>query len=158
MQDLSSKLEFEKAASVRDKLIAIETLREKQKIFSVTEADEDFINIYKDEKDACVQVFFVRDGKISGREHTIIENTAFEHNETIISQFIVNYYGGTAKAAKVIYVPEAEDIENLEWNTHFLTDQREEEEITYEKGRCGRSIICACSVCNAYCTDSFFAS
>ena len=114
MQDLSSKLEFEKAASVRDKLIAIETLREKQKIFSVTEADEDFINIYKDEKDACVQVFFVRDGKISGREHTIIENTAFENNETIISQFIVNYYGGTAKAAKVIYVPEAEDIENLE--------------------------------------------
>ena len=57
-------------------------------MFRVTEGDEDFINLYKDEKDTCVQVFFLRDGKITGREHFMLENTADESDETIISQFI----------------------------------------------------------------------
>ena len=78
MLEASEKLEFEKAANYRDKIKAIEKIREKQKIILGRFQDEDFINIDSDEKDSCVQVFFVRDGKIVGREHFIIENTSGE--------------------------------------------------------------------------------
>lgn len=122
MEKASEALEFEKAASFRDKILAINALVEKQKIFRVSEGDEDFINIYKDERDACIQVFFLRDGKISGREHFIIENTGDEPEENILSQFIVNFYSGTAKIPRNIYVPCIEEEELLE---EFLTIKRE---------------------------------
>lgn len=121
MQDLSSKLEFEKAALVRNKIIAIESLSEKQKIFKVSEADEDFINIYSDGENSCIQIFFLRDGKVSGREHFIIENTTYETEDSILSKFIINFYGGTAKVAKNIFIPGSDDISVLE---EFLTIKR----------------------------------
>ena len=121
MEEASLNLEFEKAASYRDKILAINALVEKQKIFRVVVGDEDFINIYKDFKDVCVQIFFLRDGKITGREHFILENSADEKDETIISQFIINFYGGTAKIGKEIYVPIIEEKELLE---EFLAIKR----------------------------------
>ena len=121
MQELSSKLEFEKAAFVRNKILAIQSLVEKQKIFKVSEADEDFINIYSDGESSCVQIFFLRDGKVSGREHFIIENTTYETEGSILSKFIINFYGGTAKVAKNIFLPEVEDMSVLE---EFLTIKR----------------------------------
>lgn len=121
MQDASINLEFEKAASFRDKILAIENIAEKQKVFKSQEGDEDFINLYKDEKDCCIQVFFLRDGKVTGREHFIIENSVDEDDTTIISQFIVSFYGGTPKVPKNIYIPESDEIEGLE---EFLTVKR----------------------------------
>lgn len=121
MEEASSKLEFEKAASFRDKILAINNLIEKQKIFRVVEGDEDLINLYRDFKDTCIQIFFLREGRITGREHFIIENTGDEQEETILSQFIVNFYGGTAKVGKNIFVPSIEDTELLE---EFLTIKR----------------------------------
>ena len=121
MQKASMELEFEKAASFRDKIHAIDNLVERQKIFRVSEGDEDFINLYKDEKDTCVQIFFLRDGKITGREDFMIENSADELDEVILSQFMISFYGGTAKIAKHIYVPKVEDLDLLE---EFLTIKR----------------------------------
>ena len=121
MQNASGNLEFEKAASLRDKIIAIENIAEKQKVFKSQENDEDFINIYKDEKDCCIQVFFLRDGKITGREHFMIENSSHEEDTTIISQFIISFYGGTPKVPKNIYIPESDEIEALE---EFLSIKR----------------------------------
>ena len=115
-------LEFEKAASYRDKILAIEALVQKQKMFKVTDEDEDFINIYSDEKDSCIQIFFLRGGKITGREHFMIENTALENPSDVISQFIVNFYSGATKIGKTIYVPEVSDKEVLE---EFLSVKRE---------------------------------
>ncbi len=121
MQGASGNLEFEKAASLRDKIIAIENIAEKQKVFKSQENDEDFINIYKDEKDCCIQVFFLRDGKITGREHFMIENSSHEEDTTIISQFIISFYGGTPKVPKNIYISESDEIEALE---EFLSIKR----------------------------------
>lgn len=121
MQEASANLEFEKAASLRDKIIAIENIAEKQKVFKSQENDEDFINIYKDEKDCCVQVFFLRDGKIIGREHFMIENSSDEDNSTIISQFIISFYRGTPKVPKNVYIPESDEINALE---EFLSIKR----------------------------------
>ena len=121
MQQASMELNFEKAASLRDKIIAIKGVAEKQKVFKVKDTDEDYINLYKDEKDCCVQIFFLRDGRITGREHFILENGSFEEDENIISQFIVTFYGGTASIPKNIYIPKSEEIDVLQ---EFLTIKR----------------------------------
>ena len=121
MEEASVNLEFEKAADLRDKIIAIKTIVEKQKIFKTMEGDEDFINIYRDEKDSCVQVFFSRDGKILGREHFIFENTAEDSIEEILEEFITSFYGGTAKVPRTIYVPALSNVELVE---EYLTIKR----------------------------------
>ncbi|WP_300382237.1 excinuclease ABC subunit UvrC [Clostridium sp.] len=114
MEAASRNLDFEKAARLRDKIFAIENISEKQKIFKTMEGDEDFINVYQDEKDSCVQIFFSRDGKITGREDFIFENTIDENIGEVIQGFITSFYGGTAKIPKAIYVPEMEKIELIE--------------------------------------------
>ncbi|WP_294372349.1 excinuclease ABC subunit UvrC [uncultured Clostridium sp.] len=123
MQEASMNLEFEKAASLRDKILAIQSIAEKQKVFRSQDNDEDFINIYKNEKDCSVQVFFLREGKVIGRENFILENSADEEDSVIISQFIISFYGGTPKVPKNIYVPSYahEDQEALE---EFLSVKR----------------------------------
>jgi len=121
MQEMSLNLEFEKAASLRDKVLAIENIAEKQKVFRSHEGDEDFINIYKDEKDCCIQVFFLRDGRVTGREHFIIEDSLDEEDGNIISQFIISFYRGTPKVPKNIYIPQSEEVEALE---EFLSIKR----------------------------------
>lgn len=121
MEDASMNLEFEKAAKYRDKILAIEAIVEKQKIFKTMEGDEDFINIYQDEKDSCIQIFFSREGKITGREHFIFENTADDKIGEVLEDFITSFYGGTAKIPRTIYVPDIEDSELIE---DFLTIKR----------------------------------
>lgn len=121
MEEASMKLEFEKAARYRDKLLAIDAIVEKQKIFKTMEGDEDFINIYQDEKDSCIQIFFSRDGKVTGREHFIFENTADDKVGEVLEDFITSFYGGTAKIPKTIYLPDIEDSELIE---EFLTIKR----------------------------------
>lgn len=121
MEDASMNLEFEKAAKYRDKILAIEAIVEKQKIFKTMEGDEDFINIYQDEKDSCIQVFFSREGKVTGRDHFIFENTADDKVGEVLEDFITSFYGGTAKIPKTIYLPDIEDSELIE---DFLTIKR----------------------------------
>lgn len=121
MENAAENLEFEKAASLRDKILSIEAIVEKQKIFKTMEGDEDFINIDQDEKDSCIQVFFSRDGKILGREHFIFENTANESIAEILEEFIASFYGGTAKIPKTIFVPEINEVDLIE---EYLTIKR----------------------------------
>ncbi|ELC8425595.1 excinuclease ABC subunit UvrC [Clostridium perfringens] len=122
MEKAAEELEFEKAAKIRDRILAIELISEKQKMFTVKEGDEDFIDLYTDEKDGCVQVFFVREGKVTGREHFMIENISDDPVKEVISSFIASFYGGTAQIPKTIYVPE--EIEDQELIEKFLTEKR----------------------------------
>lgn len=122
MEKAAEELEFEKAAKIRDRILAIELISEKQKMFTVKEGDEDFIDLYTDEKDGCAQVFFVREGKVTGREHFMIENISDDPVKEVISSFIASFYGGTAQIPKTIYVPE--EIEGQELIEKFLTEKR----------------------------------
>lgn len=81
MTKASEELEFEKAVDIRDKILAVEKIRERQKIITRNFDNEDFINIYSDEHDWCAQIFFVRDGKIIGREHFILDKGIFEEKK-----------------------------------------------------------------------------
>lgn len=122
MEKAAEELEFEKAAKIRDRILAIELISEKQKMFTVKEGDEDFIDLYTDEKDGCAQVFFVREGKVTGREHFMIENISDDPVKEVISSFIASFYGGTAQIPKTIYVPE--EIKDQELIEKFLTEKR----------------------------------
>lgn len=118
MEKASMNLEFERAADFRDKMLAAEKVREKQKIIIGNFENEDFISLYSDEKDSCVQVFFLRSGKIVGREHFIFENTFGESEGDIIGEFIKEFYSGTAYVPKDIYVSSTEDLNLLQdWLT-----------------------------------------
>ncbi|MBC2582824.1 excinuclease ABC subunit UvrC [Clostridium sp. DJ247] len=114
MEHSSENLEFERAAVLRDKIAAIDKVTEKQKIITGNFEDEDFINVYSDDKDSCVQIFFLRDGKITGREHFIMENTIGITSKELITDFIKEFYGGTAYIPRTLHVPDADDRELLE--------------------------------------------
>ncbi|MFX0549397.1 excinuclease ABC subunit UvrC [Hathewaya histolytica] len=118
MERASEELSFERAALLRDKIKAIEVIIEKQKIVINNFNNEDYINLYKDEKDTCVQIFFLRDGKITGRENFTLENTSDIPNGEVIRDFIKSFYSGTAFIPKTIYVPFMEEQElTSEWLT-----------------------------------------
>ncbi|WP_055069378.1 excinuclease ABC subunit UvrC [Clostridium massiliamazoniense] len=118
MEEASENLEFEEAAKLRDKILAIETIKEKQKMFTAKDGDEDYIDLYSDNSSSSIQIFFVRDGKVTGREHFMIDNNMDSSKGTLIGEFITRFYGGTATIPKNIYVPEIEDLDLLE---EFLT-------------------------------------
>lgn len=114
MESQAESLEFEKAAVLRDKILAVDKINEKQKIVIGNCENEDFINLYVDEKDVCLQVFFLRDGKIVGREHFILNDEADALGSDLIEGFIKRFYGGTAFIPKTIYVPFINESEILE--------------------------------------------
>ena len=114
MEKAAEDLDFEIAASYRDKITAVETISEKQKIFTSRSEDEDYINLYSDEKDTCIQIFFVREGKVNGREHFVFENTAQDDQGEIIQDFLASFYSGTALIPKLIYLPAVSDLDLME--------------------------------------------
>jgi excinuclease ABC subunit C len=122
MQSASDCLEYEKAAALRDKIMAIDKVNEKQKIVIGNCENEDFINLYVDDKDVCIQVFFLRDGKIIGREHFILNGEAEEVGNELIEDFIKRFYGGTAFIPRTIYVPFISEGEILE---QWLSSRKE---------------------------------
>lgn len=118
METAAENLEFEKAAGLRDKIMAVEKIVEKQKIITGNFEDEDFISVNSDETDTCAMVFFVRDGKVVGKENYMLENTSGVEASEVISDFLKEFYGGTAFVPKNIFVPAIEDNELLEqWLT-----------------------------------------
>ena len=88
----AEKQEYEKAAMLRDKKIAIERISLKQKVSNINEKAIDVIGIYKNEISVCVEIFFVRNSKMIGREHYFLNNMQGEEISTILSDFVKQYY------------------------------------------------------------------
>lgn len=124
MVKYSDNLEFEKAIIVRDKIKNINSIFEKQRIFLGNHESEDYINIYKDSEHACIQVFFLREGKIIGRDHFIFENIYDETEEELVSQFIKEFYLGTAQIPNHIYTIEFADKENIQQWMRLHTNKK----------------------------------
>lgn len=90
MKKASLELNFERAAELRDQISSIEKIQEKQKIISQTLLDEDVIAFDNDEEGTCIEVFFIRGGKLLGRENFFFEN--IEDESDMLSQFITQFY------------------------------------------------------------------
>ena len=117
MQEASDNLEFEEAIRYRDLKNSVLSVAQKQKITDSDGEDKDVIALAKDEKDAVVQVFFVRDGKLIGREHFYMTNVAQSSESEVLESFLKQFYAGTPYLPKVIMLPmEIEESELLqEW-------------------------------------------
>ena len=119
MSDASMNLEFEEAAKFRDLLNSVKHVAEKQKINSNTMEDKDILGIAKAADEAVVQVFFIRDGKLIGREHFYLTGVDGESNGKILSSFVQQFYAGTPYIPKEIHTKDTLEDEDVlgEWLT-----------------------------------------
>ena len=122
MRTVSETMEFEKAIEYRDLLDSVRKVAQKQKITSQSMEDRDIIAMAKDERDAVVQVFFVRDGKLIGREHFHMNLTGSESKAEILNSFVKQFYAGTPFVPHEIWVQE--ELEDAEVIASFLTARR----------------------------------
>ena len=104
MQAASDEMDFEKAIEYRDLLTSVKQIAQKQKITDSGMEDRDIIAMAKDEKDAVVQVFFVREGKLIGREHFHVNVATAEDNGQILTSFVKQFYSGTPFIPREIWV------------------------------------------------------
>ncbi len=95
MQAAAEELDFEAAAGFRDLYNSVKQVAQKQKITDSAGEDKDVIAIYRDDREAVVQVFFVRDGKLIGREHYYMTNVSFDSKAEILENFVKQFYAGT---------------------------------------------------------------
>lgn len=122
MEELSEKLEFEEAAKVRDLYNSVKNIVNKQKITAFNEEDKDIIALALENDEAVVQVFFVRDGKMIGREHFYMTHVSEKQSAEIIQEFIKQFYSGTPFIPHVIMLEE--EIEDAETIEAWLTSKR----------------------------------
>lgn len=106
MMQASEQLDFEKAIEYRELLASVKKVAQKQKITSSSMEDRDIIALAKDETDAVVQVFFVREGKLIGREHFHVTVATAEDNRQILTSFIKQFYSGTPFVPRELWVQE----------------------------------------------------
>ena len=112
MQAASDAMDFEKAIEYRDLLSSVKQVAQKQKITSSNMEDRDIIAMARDDMDAVVQVFFVREGKLIGRDHFRMSVAAAETKGQILSSFVKQFYAGTPFLPKELWVQyELEDTE-----------------------------------------------
>ena len=101
----SQKMDFEKAAVLRDQIQAIEKVVERQKIISSSNMNSDAIALARSNGDSCMQIFFIRNGRLIGREYFVLEGTEDENDSAIISQFIKQFYAESTSIPQEILLP-----------------------------------------------------
>lgn len=117
MKEYSKVLEFEKAAAIRDRIVAIERVSEKQKMSNISENNIDVIGLYKNEVTVCIEIFFIRNSKMIGREHYFFDELKDMEEEEIVSGFIKQYYMDMDKKnfpSKIMQRYQLEDKEAIE--------------------------------------------
>lgn len=124
MMEAAEKMEFEKAASLRDKIRSIKSVAERQKMSNMGLGDADVIAFVRAFEECLVQVFFVRSGKMTGRENFTL--TAFEEQSRaeILTAFVKQFYSGTAYIPKEIILQEALVEEEAELIAVYLSERR----------------------------------
>ncbi len=122
MNEASGRLEFEKAMEYRELLRSVKQIAQKQKITHTDGEDKDIIAIAADETDAVVQVFFIRDGKLIGRDHFYVRIGNEDTKGQILAAFLQQFYSGTPLIPReIILQQEIEDREVLE---EWLTEKK----------------------------------
>ena len=105
MERASANMEYERAATIRDQLNAIEKVVEGQKVVSNDRLDSDVIAFARDDRNACVQVFFIRRGRMIGREYFILEGTSKADDEEVVRAFVKQFYANSATLPQRLLLP-----------------------------------------------------
>ena len=115
MEAASEEMEFERAATYRDLLNSVKQVSQKQKMTDAAMEDKDILAIASDENDAVVQVFFVRDGRLIGREHFYMTHVSENPQAEILLNFVKQFYAGTPFIPRELMLPEQiEDMDIIE--------------------------------------------
>ena len=122
MLEASEQMEFEKAAEYRDLLGSVRQVAQKQKITHTDGEDKDIIALAADDRDAVVQVFFIRDGKLIGRDHFYVKVGSEDTKEQILTTFIKQFYSGTPFLPREIMLQM--DIAEREVISEWLSQKR----------------------------------
>ena len=123
MAKASEELRFEKAAATRDQLKAIQAVIERQKIvFNADYLDSDVIAMARADGEACVQIFFIRNGKLIGREYFILEGTEETSDTEVMEQFVKQFYTEAANVPEQVMLPE--EIEEARIIGQWLRSRR----------------------------------
>lgn len=141
MARASDNLDYEKAAVYRDQIQAIEKVVERQKIISDDRQDSDVIAMARSKGEACVQVFFIRSGKLIGREYFILEGTEAEENSEILEEFIKQFYSQAAHIPNKVMLPE--EVEEARIIKEWLNTRRggEKVQLTVPKRGQGKELV-----------------
>lgn len=123
MQTAAEQLDFEQAAAYRDQLKAIDRVVAKQKVISAANSDQDVIAFARDDNDACVQVFFIRHGKLIGREYFLLEGTEDEQDEAVLQDFLTQFYDEAAHIPREVLLPQ--EVEEAQVIEQWLKQKRQ---------------------------------
>ncbi|MDH3944171.1 MAG: excinuclease ABC subunit UvrC [Anaerolineae bacterium] len=122
MAKASDEMHYEKAAAIRDQLAAIENVVERQKVVSADYADSDVIAMARDDREACVQVFFIRAGKLIGREYFLLEGANDSPDADVLTGFIKQFYDQAANVPAEVLLPD--EIEEANIIKQWLNQRR----------------------------------
>lgn len=122
MDTASANLEFEKAIEYRELLNSVRQIAQKQKITHTDGEDKDIIALAADDRDAVVQVFFIRDGKLIGRDHFYVKIGTEDTKAQILTTFLKQFYSGTPFIPREIMLPQ--EIEEQEVLADWLGEKR----------------------------------
>jgi excinuclease ABC subunit C len=122
MEGAADDLKFERAAALRDRIQALNTVRERQKMISTEETDLDIVGVVRQGGDACVQLFFVRKGRLMGRESFFFERVAGSSDGDILSAFVRQFYARDVTPPPEILL--SEEPPEAELTTEWLVQRR----------------------------------
>lgn len=123
MQEAAEKMEFEEAAKYRDLFNSVKSVSQKQKISDSVGEDRDIIALAEDDRDAVVQVFFVRDGRLIGREHFYMTHIEGQKKPRILQEFVKQFYAGTPFIPREIMLQY--EVEEQALIEQWLTEKKE---------------------------------
>ena len=127
MKTASKSLSFERAAVLRDQLNAIERVVEKQKVITGDQSDSDVLALARADGEACVQIFFIRNGKLMGREYFILEGTEEITDNEVIGEFLKQFYSEAATIPDRVLLPN--EVEEAQIIQQWLNTKRGGEKI-----------------------------
>ena len=130
MLKASEEMRFEKAAALRDQLKAIQNIIERQRIVFATDyIDSDVLAMARSDGEACVQVFFIRGGKLIGREYFILEGTEDAADNEVLEQFITQFYTEAANIPEQVMLPH--QLEEARIISQWLRSKRGGEKVEF---------------------------
>ncbi len=127
MDRAADELRFEEAGQIRDQLIAIERIVEEQRIISTEYNDSDVLAIHSQEGEACVQVFFIRGGKLTGREYFLVEGMENTPDKDVLAEVIKQFYDQAPSVPPQILLPR--EVEEARIIQKWLNSQRGGEKV-----------------------------
>jgi excinuclease ABC subunit C len=132
MHKAADEMRFEKAAALRDQLKAIQAIIERQKIvFAADYKDSDVLAMARTDGEACVQIFFIRGGKLIGREYFILEGTEDTADSEVMTQFVKQFYDEAANIPEQVMLPDEIEIEESRIISQWMKSKRGGEKVEF---------------------------